>query len=215
MRTDITVVLDRSGSMESTRDDAMNGFNALVADQKRVPGDAWLSLVQFDDRYQIDYTEMPMALVPELTPDTYQPRGSTALLDALGRTIDAIGSRLAARPEAARPDKVVVVTITDGMENASHTFNAAAVGAKIAHQRDVYKWEFLFVGSNQDAIMTAAKMNIPAAQALSYMPGSRGTRAAFDAIGDMLSAERLGGRGIFTDDQREEAMTPDPSPTPR
>jgi uncharacterized protein YegL len=209
MRTDITVVLDRSGSMASTRDDAMNGFNALVADQKRVPGEAGLSLVQFDDQYQVDYSERPMSLVPELTPDTYQPRGSTALLDALGRTIDDIGSRLAARSEAARPDKVVVVTITDGQENASRTFNAAAVSAKIAHQRDVYKWEFIFVGSNQDAIMTAGRMNIPAAQALSYRAGSRGTRAAFDAVADMLSAERAGLHGVFTVAHRDEAMTPD------
>ena len=93
MRTDITVILDRSGSMQSTRDDAMNGFNALVEDQKTAPGEAWLSLVQFDDQYEVDYLETPMREVPALTRDTYTPRGSTALLDAIGRTIDAVGSQ--------------------------------------------------------------------------------------------------------------------------
>jgi uncharacterized protein YegL len=140
MRTDITVVLDRSGSMQATRDDAMQGFNALVEDQKRIAGEAWLSLVQFDDQYQIDYTEQPMAAVPALTRESYQPRGSTALLDAIGRTIDATVHRLSARAPADRPDNVVLVVITDGQENASRRFTPAAISAKIAHHRDAEKW---------------------------------------------------------------------------
>lgn len=215
MRTDITVILDRSGSMNSTRDDAMHGFNALVADQKTAPGEAWLSLVQFDDRYEVNYTETPMSEVPDLTAATYVPRGSTALLDAIGRTIDATGQRLAARPERARPDKVIVVTITDGQENASTKFTGAAVSEKIAQQRDVYKWEFIFVGSNQDAIMSAAKMNIPAASALSYAPSPQGTRAAFGAVADSLSAIRSGLRSGFTPKHRTDAMDDAPSKTPK
>jgi uncharacterized protein YegL len=204
MRTDITVVLDRSGSMQSTREDAMHGFNALVEDQKRLAGEAWLSLVQFDDQYQVDYIETPMAGVAELTHEMYQPRGSTALLDAIGRTIDAIGHRLSARPERDRPDKVIVVIITDGEENASRTFTASRVSEKIAHQRDVYKWEFLFVGSNQDAVMTAAHMNIAAAQALTYE--DRATKVAFRAVSMSLKTSRRGGAARFTETQRAQAI---------
>src|SRR5262252_795197 len=192
MRTDITVILDRSGSMQSTRDDAMNGFNALVADQKTAAGAAWLSLVQFDDKYQVDYTETPMADVPALTQATYQPRGSTALLDAIGRTIDSTSQRLAARPLPDRPDKVIIVVITDGMENASQRFTGAAISEKIAHHRDDDKWEFMFIGSNQDAIMTASKMNIPHTHALSYSDSSFGTDVAFRATSASLSSLRLG-----------------------
>jgi len=206
MRTDITVVLDRSGSMQVTRTDAMNGFNALVEDQKRLPGEAWLSLVQFDDQYQVDYTETPIVAVAELTPDRYQPRGSTALLDAIGQTIDAIGNRLSARPERDRPEKVIVVIITDGEENASRMFNAHQISQKIAHQRDVYKWEILFVGSNQDAVMTAAQMNISAAHALTYAGTPRGTDVAFLAVSQSLKTSRSGGIGQFTDAQRAEAI---------
>jgi uncharacterized protein YegL len=206
MRTDITVVLDRSGSMQSTRTDAMNGFNALVEDQKRLAGEAWLSLVQFDDQYQIDYTETPIVAVAELTPHTYQPRGSTALLDAIGQTIDSIGNRLSARAERDRQDKVVVVIITDGEENASRMFTAHQISQKIAHQRDVYKWEILFVGSNQDAVMSAAQMNIPAAHALTHAGTSRGTHMAFRAVSDSLKVSRSGGIARFTAAQRAEAI---------
>jgi uncharacterized protein YegL len=205
MRTDITVVLDRSGSMQSTRDDAMNGFNALVSDQKTAPGEAWLSLVQFDDQYQVNYTETPMRDVPALTRETYQPRGSTALLDAIGLTIDAVGARLSARDAADRPGKVIVVIITDGMENASRKFTSATISEKIAHQRDVYKWEFVFVGSNQDAIMTAAQMNIGVHDALTFSSTPRGTDRAYSAIASSLSARRLDKSGAFTQEQRDEA----------
>ena len=210
MRTDITVVLDRSGSMQSTRDDAMQGFNALVEDQKRIAGEASLSLVQFDDQYQVDYTEQPMAAVPALTRDTYQPRGSTALLDAIGRTIDATVQRLSARAPADRPDKVIIVVITDGQENASATFSPSQVSAKIGHHRDADKWEFIFVGSNQDAIMSAASLNIAAGRALSYLADGPRTNSAFSIVSSSVSALRGGKSGVFTDRQRAEAMGEDP-----
>src|SRR5262245_7014000 len=102
MRTDITVVLDRSGSMQVTRTDAMNGFNALVEDQKRLPGEAWLSLVQFDDQYQLDYTETPIAAVAELTPDRYQPRGRQRCSMRSGRRSIRLGT-------GSRPDLSAIV----------------------------------------------------------------------------------------------------------
>jgi uncharacterized protein YegL len=215
MRTDITVILDRSGSMQSTRDDAMQGFNALVEDQKTAAGEAWLSLVQFDDQYEVNYTETPIQAAPALTPATYLPRGSTALLDAIGRTIDAIGHRLSARPEGDRPDKVIVVIITDGQENASATFTGASVSQKIAQRRDVDKWEFIFVGSNQDAIVSAARMNIPAAQALSFAASSPGTRSAFRAVAGSLSSLRSGQASAFTPEQRADAIDDSPSAPPK
>jgi len=212
MRTDITVVLDRSGSMQSTRDDAMQGFNALVEDQKSIPGEACLSLVQFDDQYQIDYTEQPMAGVPALTRDSYHPRGSTALLDAIGRTIDATAHRVAARPEAERPGKVILVVITDGHENASAKFTAAEISAKIAHYRDAYAWEFIFIGSNQDAIMSAAALNIRADRALTYSADRVGTSVAYSVLSSSVSAMRAGKSGSFTAEQRAKAMGTKPVP---
>ena len=109
--------------MESIAADVIKGFNTFLADQQRQPGDCRLTLVQFDDRYEVLYTGRPLAEAPELTRETFVPRGTTALLDAIGRTIDATGDRLGALAEAERPDRVLVAIITDGLENASTDYS--------------------------------------------------------------------------------------------
>src|SRR5688572_5989204 len=105
--------------MASIADDTIGGFNRFVTEQKAVPGDCTLTLVQFDsqDPYEVVHRAVNVADVPELTKQTFQPRASTPLLDCLGRAIVDTGQRLAAMPEAERPGKVFVVIITDGHEN--------------------------------------------------------------------------------------------------
>jgi hypothetical protein len=117
--TEIAVILDRSGSMESIANDAIGGFNAFVDSQRRQPGEARMSLVLFDDRYEVPIKSQPLAKVPLLTRQTFVPRGSTALLDAIGRTIKRMTDAFAARPAANRPDTIIVAILTDGEENAS------------------------------------------------------------------------------------------------
>ncbi|MBC8139134.1 MAG: VWA domain-containing protein, partial [Fibrella sp.] len=115
MKTDythITLVLDRSGSMESMRGDAIGGFNTFLKDQQAAPGAATLTLVQFDDRYEKPYEFAPIASVAPLSERTFVPRGSTALLDAVGQAIEETGGRLASLPEHERPAKVLFVTLT-------------------------------------------------------------------------------------------------------
>lgn len=114
--TDVTVILDRSGSMESIATDVIGSFNVFLATQQRLPGECRLSLVQFDDEYEVVYAGVPIGEAPRMTDRTFVPRGMTALLDAIGRTIDATGRRLAALPEAERPGTVLVAIITDGLE---------------------------------------------------------------------------------------------------
>src|SRR6185437_887189 len=114
--TDITIVLDRSGSMEVIADDTVGGFNQFLKEQKKVPGKALLTLVQFDHEYQFVHQAVPIGSVPLLTRKTYVPRGSTALLDAIGRAINETGQRLAALPEPERPGNVIVMILTDGLE---------------------------------------------------------------------------------------------------
>ncbi len=177
--TDVTIVLDRSGSMASVKDDTIGGFNQFVADQKKVPGMGKITLVRFDDQYESVFRDLPLASAPDLTTATFVPRGSTALLDAIGRTIIETGARLSAMAEADRPGKVVFVILTDGMENASRTFTLAKINEMIALQRDVYKWQFIFLGANQDAIATAAAMQIPAGQALTYAASGKGVKQEF------------------------------------
>ena len=129
-KADITIILDRSGSMESVKDDTIGGFNSFLAEQQKVAGEAVLSLVQFDDQYEVVYQDKDIRAADRLTEATFQPRGMTALLDAVGRTINAVGQRLASLPETERPDKVVLVIMTDGFENSSHEFSAAKISAR-------------------------------------------------------------------------------------
>jgi len=212
--TDIVVVLDRSGSMADRCTDAIGGFNALVLDQRRETGDAVLTLVQFDHEYEVCFTAKPIRDVALLTDATYVPRGSTALLDAIGRTITDTGARLRALPEAERPSKVVLVIITDGYENASQTFTKGRVNDMLAHQRDVYKWIALFIGTNQDAIAEAGKFGIPATHAMSYVNTTGGTRAAYDIASDKLRSIRKAETpdlavtsSAFTSQDRAKAMS--------
>lgn len=212
MKTDITVILDKSGSMETRRTDAIGGFNALVDDQKVQPGVAALSLVQFDTTYEVSFTEKAPADVPALTMDTYRPAGGTALLDAMGKTIDATGKRLAAVPEESRPGKVIVVVITDGEENSSREYTYPRLNEMICHQRDVYKWEFIFVGTNQDAIASASRIGIDAQNALTYGSSPLAARLAMGVVAESLSARRAGHSGHFTDEAREIALAGEENP---
>ena len=151
--TDVTVVLDRSGSMSSIRDDMNGGFAAFVAAQRDVPGTCLVSMVQFDGTAtEVRYVGTPIA---EVGPLDLQPRGNTPLLDAVAFSIRLTGERLAALPEDARPANVLLLIITDGQENASKHTTAAELKAMIEHQRSVYKWDFTYLGANVDSFAEA------------------------------------------------------------
>lgn len=188
--TDITIVLDRSGSMASVADDTIGGFNRFLADQRNAPGTAAITLHQFDDQFETPIKAQDVKLAPELTGKTFVPRGNTALLDAIGRAIGDTGLRLQSLAENDRAEKVVMVIITDGQENASHEYNHAKVFEMISHQRDKYKWEFVFLGANQDAIKAATNLGMPAGNAMTYAANSKGTRAAFASTSANLTAMR-------------------------
>jgi uncharacterized protein YegL len=163
--TDITVVLDRSGSMETCRVEAQGGLNAFVEKQKAEPGEANFTLVQFDNEYECVHAGIPVKDVPELT---IVPRGMTALHDALGRAINETGARLAATKEEDRPELVVFVVITDGHENASHEFKGQQIKEMIERQEKDYNWKFTYLGANQDAFATAGGLGVTRAAAANY-----------------------------------------------
>lgn len=167
--THITVLLDRSGSMESVKDETISGYNAFVKEQQDAGDNASLTLVQFDSAGIDTLQEFtPIKVVPDLNTDTFQPRGMTPLLDALGKTIESTGQSLGAIPEANRPDKIVFVVITDGQENASHQFSKDRIKGMIEHQSSVYNWQFVYLGANQDAFTEAGSLGIAAAAAANY-----------------------------------------------
>lgn len=206
--TRIAIVLDRSGSMESCKESTVSGFNEFIRTQQELPGEATVKLVQFDNRYETVF-DMNLKLCPELTQNTFVPRGSTALLDAQGRTIVELGKELAALPENERPSKVIVVTLTDGLENASKEYNLERIGELIREQRDKYNWDFVFLGANQDAIQTAAAMNIPLPSAMSYSTSKAGIAATMAAVSHYVGAARKGKAAAFSEEDRKSAMEKD------
>ncbi len=188
--TEIVCILDRSGSMESIRTDAIGGFNAFLAAQQQLPGDARLTLVLFDHEYDRVLDAVPLAEVKPLTEETYVPRGTTALLDAVGRTLDDVGARLAATPEAERPGKVLVCILTDGLENASRDYTRDRVKGMIEHQQQKYGWEFQFLAANQDAFAAAGSIGIAAADAAAFVADAAGTHAAFARVSERAARAR-------------------------
>lgn len=210
---DITIVLDRSGSMNSIKDDTIGGFNTFLEEQKKLNDDDLLTLVQFDNEYEIIHNAVPLKEIEPLTNKTFIPRGSTALLDALGRTINSTGARLAAMKEEDRPDKVIFVIITDGHENASREFKHENVMEMINHQSEKYSWDFIYLGANQDAIDVGTKLGIGAGSSMTYASTSVGTHAGWKGFASSVTRRKLASKrgddskkaGAFTKEERDEA----------
>jgi hypothetical protein len=188
--TEISIVLDRSGSMASMAKEAIGGFNGFLESQQKLPGDARLTLVLFDHEYIVKYDERPIKDVPPLDEHTYVPRGTTALLDAIGRTINTIGERLDKTPEPERPGKVIIAILTDGLENASQEFKPKQIRSMIEHQREKYTWEFIYLGANQDAIAVGETMGIASGCAVTFNETPEGASQAFAAVNLTIGAYR-------------------------
>lgn len=197
----IVIILDRSGSMLSIRDDTIGGVNAFLQEQQKLPGECLFTLIQFDDVYEIIYQNIPIKEAKYLDQKTFVPRGSTALLDAMGRTIDMVGDELSKMQESQRPGKVFIVTYTDGAENASQNFNLNKVNTMIRKQREDYKWEFIFLAANQDAIATASLMGISADSSMTCSSNAAGTYGAYNALSKKLGTSRSSNVSVSFDAQ--------------
>ncbi len=209
--THIAVLLDRSGSMDAVKDETISGFNYFLKEQKAAGDNASFTLVQFDsESTDVVHEARPVRDVPDLNADTYQPRGSTPLLDALGQTINSTGQTLAAIPAANRPDKVVFVVITDGQENASHRFTKARVKEMIDHQTGKYNWQFVYLGANQDAFEEAGAVGIAMANAANFTPANM--EVAFMGTSVNVASYRRTGRAAslkYSDEQRADMVNPE------
>ena len=155
--------------MSAIADDTVGGFAAFVRDQRSVAGRCRLSLAQFDDSYERVYAAVDIQDVPPLD---LQPRGSTALHDAMIRLIGEAGAELAALPEDQRPGTVLVAVLTDGHENSSREATGAMVKELVERQQRQWGWQFTYLGANQDAVLTAHGLGIRAEDALTYAAGN-------------------------------------------
>ena len=177
----IVCVLDRSGSMGSIVDDSIGGFNTFLKEQQEEPGEAKMTMVLFNHDYEIIHDFVDIKKVKPLTTKTYVPAGTTALLDAVGRTVDSLGDKLRDMDEKDRPENVIMVILTDGMENSSRDYARSAIKEKIEHQQDKYNWKFIFLGANQDAFAEAGGIGIRGQFVANYAADSFGTLGAYSS----------------------------------
>ena len=200
--TEMIFIMDRSGSMYNLVSDTVGGYNSMIDKQRGEEGEASVTTVLFDDRYEVLFDNVDVKKVSELTDKEYYARGMTALLDAIGKTINQVAARHKNSVDSAVPAKTVVVIITDGMENASREYKLPTVKAMIEKQKKEFGWEFVFMGANIDAISVAGSMGIDASRAANYHADGIGTAANFSAVGNMFTSVRKS-RSV-ADDWKEE-----------
>lgn len=188
--TEMVFVLDRSGSMDHLTEDTIGGFNSMIESQKNEEGEAFVTTVLFDDKYELLHDHVSVKEVNPITRKEYYARGMTALLDAVGRTINSVGERLSNTPEEERPEKVIFVITTDGYENASMEFTRTKVKEMIEHQQSKYSWVFMFLGANMDAVSEADSLGINARFARTYTASDIGTESVYSATACAMSALR-------------------------
>ena len=190
--TELVFIIDRSGSMGGLESDTIGGFNAMLKEQQALEGEAVVTTILFDDNYELLHDRIDIRAVAPLTDKDYTVRGSTALLDALGRTIHKIRAVQKHTAENYRAEKVLFVIITDGQENASREYSAERIKTRIERQKQKYGWEFVFFGANMDAVMEADKLGIAADRAQNYCADAIGTSVAYTAMSAFSTAYRGG-----------------------
>jgi uncharacterized protein YegL len=184
----LVLVIDRSGSMESIREDMEGGIKSLLEEQGKEKGTCLVTLAQFDTEYELLAEGVPVA---ELEPYRLIPRGSTALLDAIGRTIGQVKGQLDGLSRDQRPGNVLVAVVTDGMENSSREWSRLQVMDSVK-ARIGEGWDFTFLGANQDAIQEAGRMGVATDSSLTYAASKAGTREAFNSMSASMGRKRRG-----------------------
>ncbi len=188
--TEVVFILDRSGSMSGLESDTIGGFNSMIEKQRKEEGEAFISTVLFDDRSEVLYDRVPVKKIEPMTDRQYYVRGCTALLDALGGAIHHISNVHKYAREEDRPAKTLFIITTDGMENASRTYNYSKVKEMVETAKKKYDWEFIFLGANIDAIEVAGRFGIGADRALNYECDRAGTALNFEVLSDTVSMVR-------------------------
>ncbi|MDD2428303.1 MAG: VWA domain-containing protein [Eubacteriales bacterium] len=177
--TEMVFILDKSGSMSGLEEDTIGGYNAMLQKQQAVEGECRITTVLFDHGYELLHDRIDLQAVSLISDNEYQVGGTTALLDAIGKTIHKIGNAQKHTADDYRAEKVMFVIITDGLENSSREYSAEKVRAQIERQKTRYGWEFIFLGANIDAVQTAGRFGIAPDRAIDYLADSEGTELNF------------------------------------
>jgi uncharacterized protein with von Willebrand factor type A (vWA) domain len=168
---DLVFLIDRSGSMYGSEEDTIGGFNSFIEKERKNEGNTNVTAILFDHEYEELYRRKPIDKVEKLTSDVYYVRGSTALLDAIGKTITTLDREI--------ENKVLFVIMTDGMENSSVEFSKSQIKNMIEN----HKWEFIFIGADIDSYSEAGRIGIKSTHVANYRKSRRGVEDAYASVG--------------------------------
>lgn len=197
MKIEIVFILDRSGSMSGLENDTIGGFNGMLAKQKELGDDARVTTVLFDDHYEVLHNRLAIQKVPALTDSEYTVRGSTALLDAIGRAVTHINESQNGLALADKAQKIIFIITTDGEENSSFQYSVQTIKKLISKQKEL-GWDFIFLGANIDAIHTAQSFGLDEADAVDFIADSKGTHVTYAAISEAITSIRTTGKRTKT-----------------
>jgi hypothetical protein len=199
--TALMLIIDRSGSMSSIRDDMVGGLNGLLEEQKKQPGLLTVSVVSFDNAVELPHRmAAPSGVTVEL-----DPRGATALYDAMGFGINTMASDIDALPEHAKPSTVQIIVVTDGEENASGEYSGKLIKKLVTEKTKSENWDFVFLGANQDAVMKAAELGIGEGSALTYDAGADGVQNMASSANRYMSDRRQNSQAAFSPEERRKS----------
>lgn len=188
--TELVFILDRSGSMSGLEADTIGGFNSMLQKQKKTAGEALVSTVVFNNSSEVIHDRVDIRDIKPMTDDDYTVCGCTALLDAVGGAICHIKNIHKYARDEDVPEHTLFVITTDGMENASHTYDSEEVKIMIEQQKKTHGWEFLFLGANIDAVETAKHFGIDKDRAVKYHSDSVGTTLNYEVLNDAICSVR-------------------------
>jgi uncharacterized protein YegL len=190
MRTELVFILDRSGSMSGLEKDTIGGYNALLEKQQKEEGACRVTTVLFDNNYELLHDRLELQAINPITERDYFVRGSTALLDAIGHSINKIvNAQRTSKPEY-RADKVMFVITTDGLENASRDYDYKRIKDMIERQKKQYHWEFIFIGADIDVIKVSEQFGIDRSRAKRYYHDDRGVAMKYNVMSEAVSQYR-------------------------
>ena len=199
--TALMLIIDRSGSMSSIRDDMVGGLTTLVEEQKKQPGLFTLSVVSFDNTVELQH----QMATPDNVTIQLEPRGMTALYDAMGFGLNTMQANIDALPDHAKPETVQVVVVTDGAENSSSEYTGKTVKQLVIEKTTKQNWDIVFLGANQDAVMKAAELGIERDRSMTYGANSDGVTHASESLSRYVSDRRSGSKTQFSPEERRKS----------
>lgn len=188
--TELVFIIDRSGSMNGFESDTIGGFNSMIKKQSETTGEVLVTTVLFNNKSEMLHDRVPISEIARMTEQDYQAMGCTALLDAVGSTVEHISFIHKYARKSDVPSHTIFVITTDGMENASHRYSATQVKRMITEKTEKSGWEFIFLGANIDSIEAARNIGIRSERAANYMQSREGYHACYEAMNEFVCKAR-------------------------